>query len=114
MLNKLAFSLTTSIISGFIIMFLSIWNVLTQFGEKFLNLFEDLYPTLFQKDPTSLLNSLDYVFINTLFAAIDGFIIGMAFVSIYNLLSNKIDNKKKNNSDNNNVDSEKEVLPIEE
>ncbi len=111
MINKLSFSLTTSILAGFLIMFLSIWNVLTKFGEKFMNIFDNLYPTLFYKDPTSLFNSLDYIFINTLFAAIDGFIIGMAFAIIYNFLTNKLVNKKKVNSDNNNDSiSEKKEL----
>lgn len=83
-LSALALGGASSILSGLLVLILSIWNAATGFGEMALKLFISLHPTVFDRTAT-----VGFVLVNTVYALIDGFLLGMALAFIYNFLAGK-------------------------
>ena len=85
-LNKLALSLTLSIISGAVVLLFSIWNVIDKFASAFLHAFLSCHPTVFTRS-----EAVGYILVNTGYAIIDGFIIGYLFAVLYNKFLSKFE-----------------------
>lgn len=82
--SVLAFGSACGALSGFLILVLSIWNAATGFGKLALDLFISLHPTVFERT-----QAFGFIVVNTLYALVDGFLLGMAFAFLYNLFSKR-------------------------
>ena len=80
-LNKLALSLSLSIISGAVVLLFSVWHVIDKFAGAFIKVFVSCHPTVFSSS-----ESVGFILVNTGYAAIDGFILGYIFAVLYNKL----------------------------
>ncbi len=83
-ISVLAFGGACGTLSGFLALVLSVWNAATGFGERALELFVSLHPTVFDRT-----QALGFVIVNTLYALVDGFILGLALAFLYNLFAKK-------------------------
>jgi len=98
-INHIAFSIAVSILSGGLVLILSLWNVLTGFGEALIKLFISVHPTVFNRIAgegfSKLISNLDFILINTAYALIDGFIAGFLLAILYNWLEKKFAARKE-------------------
>lgn len=89
-LNIIYFSITTLIIGTIPLSVLFIWCALNGFGAEVVRLFEIIHPS----GGLSIIENMDKEFsarilgiiINILYGAVDSFIAGFAFSSLYNFL----------------------------
>lgn len=88
-INALAFSLSVAIVHGLILLILSIWNSITNFGTKLLDIFSSVHPNVFRKVDGSIFENMDFILVNTVYALIDGFIIGYSIAVLYNFFIKK-------------------------
>ncbi|HPH01820.1 MAG TPA: hypothetical protein PK297_02525, partial [Spirochaetota bacterium] len=68
----------------FLVLVLSIWNTATGFGKLALDLFISLHPTVFERT-----QAFGFIMVNTLYALVDGFLLGLALSFLYNLFIRK-------------------------
>lgn len=89
-LNVKWFSITALIIGTVPALVLFVWCSLTGFGTDLVKLFESIHPsggiTIFSSG-----NFVLGILINTLYSAVDSFILGFAFSSLYNLFVTKFE-----------------------
>lgn len=83
-LFELAFGGACGFLAGFLTLVLSVWNAATGFGEALIQLFISVHPTVFTRAET-----VGFVLVNTVYALIDGFLLGLALAFLYNFLSRK-------------------------
>lgn len=83
-ISVLAFAAACGTLSGFLTLVFSLWNALTGFGARALELFISLHPTVFDRT-----QAFGFVLVNTLYALVDGFILGLALAFLYNLFAKK-------------------------
>ena len=83
-LFELAFGGACGLLSGFLVLVLSCWNAATGFGEALIQLFISVHPTVFTRAET-----FGFILVNTVYALVDGFLLGLALAFLYNLLSRK-------------------------
>jgi hypothetical protein len=95
-LNVKAFSFAIMIFYGAIIFIFSIWHSLTGFGKEFLKMFESIHPSFITLDFSpavsmgkSFVSNIGAVLINTVWAVIDGLIIGVCITGLHNWLIKK-------------------------
>ena len=91
-LNVKAFAISLMIVFTVPSMVLFIWCAVNGFGIEVVRIFETLHPNggfSVVKD-----GSIVGVVVNTIYAAVDSFIVGFAFSSLYNVLVGSDERKK--------------------
>lgn len=88
------FSVTALIIGTIPAAGLFTWCALNGFGAEIVRLFESVYPSggfsILENMDKPMLSRVPGIVINTCYAAVDSFIVGFAFSSLYNLFVNKL------------------------
>ena len=92
-LNIKSFCLAVFILSTVPALILFIWCSATGFGADIVRLFESIHPSgglsILSNDAPSFSGHLPGIAVNTLYAAADSFIAGIAFSSLYNFFVSK-------------------------
>src|SRR4030042_2545934 len=94
-LNIKWFSVTTLIIGTIPFLILFIWCSVNGFGVELVRIFESIHPngglSIFNNIDESFISRLPGIIINTAYAALDSFIFGITFSSLYNLFLTKLE-----------------------
>jgi hypothetical protein len=97
-LNIKWFSITTLIIGTVPLCILFIWCSINSFGAEVVSLFEIIHPSgdfsiITNSDKAlGFINRVPGILIDTAYAAVDSFLVGLVFSSLYNLFINKFEN----------------------
>lgn len=90
-----SFSITSLIIGTIPMLILFSWCSINGFGIEMVRLFESIHPSgglsIFNNMDNSLLDRLPGIIINTAYTALDSFIFGITFSSLYNFLISKFE-----------------------
>jgi hypothetical protein len=93
-----SFCITALIIGTMPLLILFIWCSINGFGIEVVRIFESIHPSgglsIFNNLDKSLLNRLPGIIINTAYAALDSFIFGITFSSLYNFFISKFESQK--------------------
>jgi hypothetical protein len=93
--NVIAFSITSLIMASVFSLILFIWCYVNGFGSEIVRLFESVHPSggfsILKNSSGSIFSAIIPIVINTLYSAIDGFIVGFAFSGLYNFLAAKFE-----------------------
>ncbi len=96
-LNVKWFSITMMIIGTVPSVILFIWCSINGFGTELVSLFESIHPSggfsIIMNLNGPLTSRITGIVINSLYAAVDYFILGFAFSALYNLFITKFENK---------------------
>lgn len=94
-LNVKWFSIASLIMGTIPLLALFIWCAINGFGAQLVGLFESIHPSggfsIIENIDKELSTRIIGILINTLYAAIDSFILGFGFSSLYNLFISKYD-----------------------
>jgi len=103
-LNVKAFALAVTIFYGAMVLIFCIWHSCTGFGKEFIKIFESIHPGIVRLDffseattGASFVKNIPAILINTIWALIDGLIIGACISLLYNKINaspGKTENKK--------------------
>lgn len=93
-----SFSITALIIGTIPLLILFTWCSINGFGIELVRLFESIHPSgglsIFNNMDKSLLDRLPGIIINTAYAALDSFIFGITFSSLYNFFISIFESQK--------------------
>ena len=94
-LNAKWFSLSVMIVFTILSLTLFIWCTINQFGAELVRLFESIHPngglSIVENISGGIGVKIAGICINTLYAAVDSFIITFAITSLYNIFAKKFD-----------------------
>jgi len=92
-LNIKWFSVTALVIGTVPALVLFIWCAINGFGMELVRLFESIHPSggvsIVENMDKAITGRIPGIFINMIYAAVDSFIAGFAFSSLYNLFVGK-------------------------
>lgn len=100
-LNIVYFSITALIIATIPMSLLFIWCGINGFGAEIVRLFELIHPSggfsIIENMDKDFSTRIPGIVINTIYVAVDSFIGGFTFSSLYNFLITRTEKKESNN-----------------
>lgn len=101
-LNTKSFSLAIMIFYGAIIFIFGIWHSFTGYGKEFIKTFESIHPSFTSlnyienvSSGASFLKNIPAILINTVWAIVDGLIIGVCIAGLNNWFIKKEEKKQQ-------------------
>lgn len=95
-INVKSFSITAMIVATVPGIILFVWSSINGFGIELVRLFESIHPSgglsIVNNFTDGFLKCLPGILINTFYSAVDSFIAGFAFSSLYNYLASRLGN----------------------